>query len=594
MAGPRHCRRRRRRRHAAVHAAALLLGVAARGVEAAPAEDSAVLLRFGNVTNNNLAGKGPESEKKRGIIWSDAARLGDEVIDVIAFVSGDPGLYTSAQASRNGHRGDFGVVNLAAGSTADLTFRMFDDATTKFVQDAELYLTIHDIDSLSSGQKEVVTVSGFQSYCSSDDSEVEFSQSGDGVQLTSSSGGTDDNDPASPFDMTPEQQRRSVTFTLGKVAQFPVRFEIPGSKSDEGRDFLFSGVPMECAVKKRWRCEDDVALAGTWPKVQQEWCCRAKQLGCNVSADEVSASDNEFDCNSEPRTWSQGEQEWCCTHQKKGCNVQVDPYDCEEGLWNWKHEWADEKQSWCCEHGGVGCLEEETKSPPPETYDCQPGNINPVRRWSEQKRQWCCEHVGHGCLAADPKALEGLPPVTHCEGRETHWVECESQPTCPSCAPQDCIFSEWDEWTVGEGCTGLCERRRTIMRASNECGKPCEGTRVQTAARDETATLRSAGTVCPRTVSGACGTTGASARQRSPSPTGSASSPSRRARAASRARASGTRPGRVGTTPAQPTASCPSGATGRSVPGPAVAAGGPRCATSTSAPATAASLAPAW
>merc|ERR1719424_1597276 len=132
---------------------------------------------------------------------------------------------------------------------------------------------------------------------------------------------------------------------------------------------------MECAVKKRWSCEDDLALAGKWPKVQQEWCCRAKQLGCNASMATLATTDNEFNCNSDPGTWLREEQEWCCKHQKKGCSVQVDPYDCEEGLWNWKHEWSDERRGWCCEHEGVACLDEETKSPPPETYDCQPGNV---------------------------------------------------------------------------------------------------------------------------------------------------------------------------------------------------------------------------
>jgi len=68
----------------------------------------------------------------------------------------------------------------------------------------------------------------------------------------------------------------------------------------------------------------------------------------------------------------------------------------------------------------------------------------------------------------------------HCSGEEVQSLPCPDLPTCPddhesfhSCQPSDCQWAQWSEW-VTEGCTGLCNRTRTFK--NSVCGgNPCGG-----------------------------------------------------------------------------------------------------------------------
>lgn len=44
---------------------------------------------------------------------------------------------------------------------------------------------------------------------------------------------------------------------------------------------------------------------------------------------------------------------------------------------------------------------------------------------------------------------------------------------------QDCEFAEWGSWYDGGGCVGLRFRQREVKIAANECGKPCNGSKVE-------------------------------------------------------------------------------------------------------------------
>eukprot|EP00397_Hematodinium_sp_SG-2012_P003630 GEMP01003638.1.p1 GENE.GEMP01003638.1~~GEMP01003638.1.p1 ORF type:complete len:1065 (+),score=235.50 GEMP01003638.1:215-3409(+) len=65
-----------------------------------------------------------------------------------------------------------------------------------------------------------------------------------------------------------------------------------------------------------------------------------------------------------------------------------------------------------------------------------------------------------------------------CEGGQNEVTECQ-MPTCETEACVDCTFAPWTEW---EPCTceGLKERRRSVLTKNTSCGKPCDGTVVQT------------------------------------------------------------------------------------------------------------------
>eukprot|EP00929_Paragymnodinium_shiwhaense_P017134 TRINITY_DN1260_c0_g2_i1.p1 TRINITY_DN1260_c0_g2~~TRINITY_DN1260_c0_g2_i1.p1 ORF type:complete len:1993 (+),score=486.90 TRINITY_DN1260_c0_g2_i1:90-6068(+) len=145
-------------------------------------------------------------------------------------------------------------------------------------------------------------------------------------------------------------------------------------------------------------------------------------------------------------------------------------FDCKAGLKNWKHGWSEAKKKHCCEAEKVGCEEEAE-------FDCKAGLINWERGWSEAKKKWCCRNENLGCPEPDNKY--GFRTM-QCHGHENQREECTGLPSCDTCTPINCRFQEWEDWFRLGGCTGLCARHRSISQANNECGKPCEGPKIET------------------------------------------------------------------------------------------------------------------
>eukprot|EP00397_Hematodinium_sp_SG-2012_P001943 GEMP01001948.1.p1 GENE.GEMP01001948.1~~GEMP01001948.1.p1 ORF type:complete len:1138 (+),score=201.54 GEMP01001948.1:209-3622(+) len=68
-----------------------------------------------------------------------------------------------------------------------------------------------------------------------------------------------------------------------------------------------------------------------------------------------------------------------------------------------------------------------------------------------------------------------------CRGTQHTIRECKIKDCEVDCI--DCVWDEWVEWS-GCGCDGLQERSRVIKIANNDCGKSCEGNRVETSTCD--------------------------------------------------------------------------------------------------------------
>jgi len=89
-------------------------------------------------------------------------------------------------------------------------------------------------------------------------------------------------------------------------------------------------------------------------------------------------------------------------------------------------------------------------------------------------------------LAADGKPPPGeFTPgkdassrIEKCSGEQAEMRACES-PSCTVEACIDCIWGDWQDYTPCQ-CEGLQERHRTVQQLNNDCGKPCEGARVET------------------------------------------------------------------------------------------------------------------
>lgn len=62
-----------------------------------------------------------------------------------------------------------------------------------------------------------------------------------------------------------------------------------------------------------------------------------------------------------------------------------------------------------------------------------------------------------------------------CAGVQTEFGHCVGLDSCNKCTPHNCQFSDWGDWAIDHGCSGLCERERKVNVESNECGMACSG-----------------------------------------------------------------------------------------------------------------------
>eukprot|EP00397_Hematodinium_sp_SG-2012_P003707 GEMP01003715.1.p1 GENE.GEMP01003715.1~~GEMP01003715.1.p1 ORF type:complete len:1022 (+),score=243.68 GEMP01003715.1:188-3253(+) len=65
-----------------------------------------------------------------------------------------------------------------------------------------------------------------------------------------------------------------------------------------------------------------------------------------------------------------------------------------------------------------------------------------------------------------------------CCGGQEEFAKCDAG-SCGIMGCIDCGWNDWSDWGPAS-CEGLCERHRTIAAASNACGTPCQGSRIET------------------------------------------------------------------------------------------------------------------
>ncbi|CAE8589989.1 unnamed protein product [Polarella glacialis] len=87
----------------------------------------------------------------------------------------------------------------------------------------------------------------------------------------------------------------------------------------------------------------------------------------------------------------------------------------------------------------------------------------------------------HALVALLAPAASGGVQVQDCHGEQTEWGSCLNPAACNQCTPVNCEFGEWGQWHA-ETCNGLRFRERVIRTKNNECGRPCEGEKVQSEA----------------------------------------------------------------------------------------------------------------
>jgi len=149
--------------------------------------------------------------------------------------------------------GRFMQINVKAGTTVDLTISFQDSATQAPVTIPSFLFSVHDIDQLSSTEREIVQIGGFTDSVHLDsNTEVTSSVESDGrTKLTPQEDGTSCDDPTNPLDLSSvtcdgvaiNQKRRSAAFLYQDTSSISLILEVScdGCPASSSRSFLFTG-----------------------------------------------------------------------------------------------------------------------------------------------------------------------------------------------------------------------------------------------------------------------------------------------------------------------------------------------------------------
>jgi len=207
-------------------------------------------LQFSDVEQSNLGGAGPD-DGAEGITYRGVAPGTNLVVSATSGYTPNM-LNPSGGVLRNGVRHGFGVINLASGSSVELTFTLKDMATGDDAVNPGFAVTFFDGDhGMSHESRESIGIAGFSNYIVDDDSDLEvLPTSVDDVSLASGMGiatftstlrGNKEDNPASPLALTDLQKRRSVTAYFENTASFTVTLAESDYVNPQGRNIFFAG-----------------------------------------------------------------------------------------------------------------------------------------------------------------------------------------------------------------------------------------------------------------------------------------------------------------------------------------------------------------
>lgn len=249
-----------------------------------------------NVLHSNLGGAGPDSGSA-DLTYGNVLSGTNLVVSATSPYTPNS-LNPSGGVMRNGARNGFGVINMASGSSVDLTFRLIDAATGQpKTVDAFVFTFVDGDHGMSHESREALTVNGFTSYAldvestldvenALDDDETRAAGNGRATFISTLRGSKQDN-PESALDLTRLQSRRSVSVLFENKSEFTVTAAARNFANPQGRNFFFTGssnlvCPREascssyqCPLRMRLRQNAEFTICATRPctAADQDLCC---------------------------------------------------------------------------------------------------------------------------------------------------------------------------------------------------------------------------------------------------------------------------------------------------------------------------------
>jgi len=255
-------------------------------------------LAFDSVSNSNLGGAGPDGGAQ-DLTFAAVAENTNLVITATSPYT--PNMLNPTGGSlRNGAHQGFGVINMASGSTVDLTFSFVDSRNGSPKVMPDFVVTFFDADhGMGHESRESITVRGMTNYVVDDDSSLEIDDTGaDDVDLgngegvatfTSSLRGSKEDNPVSPLSLSELQARRSVVVLLEGKSQFTITLSETGYVNPQGRNIFFAGASnlicdgeakcasYECPMGFELRQDAEFLICDSKPctQIDHERCCTA-------------------------------------------------------------------------------------------------------------------------------------------------------------------------------------------------------------------------------------------------------------------------------------------------------------------------------
>merc|ERR1739845_138758 len=140
-------------------------------------------------------------------------------------------------ASKNGAKGDFGLVNIEAGTNADMVFSFSDEMGAPVTPPHGFTFTILDIDNHKAGkniERFTIELTEFSSFTPG--SLVEVMDNGSVMTFSSVPEAGEDKNPSNALKLDDEQKSRSVAFIFPAVDEFRINFEVAntGDRATKG------------------------------------------------------------------------------------------------------------------------------------------------------------------------------------------------------------------------------------------------------------------------------------------------------------------------------------------------------------------------
>jgi len=218
-------------------------------------------LVFNTVTHSNLGGAGPDGGSE-DLIFGNVAPNTNLVVTAASPYTPNM-LNPTGGVLRNGAREGFGVINLASGSSVDLTFSFVDSRDGSSKTPSSTVVTFFDGDhGMAHESRESITVRDVSSFAVDDLTSLTILDDGASavdqangdavVTFQSTLRGTKEDNPVSPLSMSNLQARRAASVLFLDKSQFGVTLSETGYVNPQGRNFYFAGASsLTCGVEAK-------------------------------------------------------------------------------------------------------------------------------------------------------------------------------------------------------------------------------------------------------------------------------------------------------------------------------------------------------